>query len=248
MTCNELHNLVESERSVFRAENVLSAEIAAHIQQCSSCCHWIRMKEQLSGKLNLLRRSAPAVPATLDESILAAYRKQMQQPVTALIPVHRHSLSRGMLWRAAIAALLLIGAIIFFGNRKRVAPPLAARVQQQSVAAETPMEPRTSAEMPKSVTPKKLQKRPVRGKAIVPRTEDVAGAGAATEAADSLPPDFRRLMYCDQLSCSGAMEVIRMNLPASALGMASPLRSSNIIAADVVVGADGVARAIRIVN
>jgi hypothetical protein len=55
-------------------------------------------------------------------------------------------------------------------------------------------------------------------------------------------------MYCDQLSCSGAMEVIRMNLPASALGMQSPLRTSNLVAADVVVGPDGVARAIRIVN
>jgi hypothetical protein len=248
MTCNELRNLVETERSVFRAENVLSAEIAAHIQQCSWCRRWIQIEDQLNGKLNLLRHSAPAVPAALDESLLASYRKQMQQPATALVSAGKASPSRGMLWRAAIAAVLLIGAIIFFGNRKRVAPPLAARVQQQSVAAEMPIEPRTSAEMPKSGTAKKLQKRHFRGKAIVPRTEDVAGAGAAMEAADSLPPDFRSLMYCDQLSCSGAMEVIRMNLPASALGMTSPLRSSNIIAADVVVGADGVARAIRIVN
>jgi len=42
--------------------------------------------------------------------------------------------------------------------------------------------------------------------------------------------------------------VIRMNLPASALGMSSPSRTSNVVEADVVVGPDGVARAIRIVN
>jgi hypothetical protein len=55
-------------------------------------------------------------------------------------------------------------------------------------------------------------------------------------------------MYCDQLSCSGALEVIRMNLPAASLGLASPSRTSNFVAADVLVGSDGVARAIRIVN
>ena len=248
MTCNELRNLMGFDRAAFRAESVSSAEIAIHIQQCSSCRRWIQMEEQLSGKLNLLRNSAPTVSVALDESILAAYRKQIQQPVTGLILLSKASPSRGMLRRAAIAALLLIGAIIFFGNRKRAAPPLEARVQPQSVVAEVPIERRTSAETPKAVTTKKLQKHRVRGDMIVPKTEDGTGADTSTQVADSLPPDFRSLMYCDQLSCSGAMEVIRMNLPASALGMASPLRSSNLVAADVVVGPDGVARAIRIVN
>ena len=65
----------------------------------------------------------------------------------------------------------------------------------------------------------------------------------------ALPPDFRSLMYCDELSCSGPMEVIRMQLPASDLLFAPGSNSANgTVLADVLVGPDGIARGIRIVQ
>ena len=55
-------------------------------------------------------------------------------------------------------------------------------------------------------------------------------------------------MYCDELSCDGGMEVVRVQLPSSAAGfMPVPTVGNRVVTADVLVGADGFARGIRIV-
>lgn len=56
-------------------------------------------------------------------------------------------------------------------------------------------------------------------------------------------------MYCDELSCGGVMELIRVQLPSSGIepGSASAPAKAPVIA-DVLVGPDGIARGIRIVQ
>lgn len=63
-----------------------------------------------------------------------------------------------------------------------------------------------------------------------------------------MPDGFRSLMYCDELSCGGAMDVLRIQLPPSAIGLMTAEPSGNVVSADVLVGADGIARGIRIVR
>jgi hypothetical protein len=55
-------------------------------------------------------------------------------------------------------------------------------------------------------------------------------------------------MYCDELSCGGAMDVIRVQLPASTAALAPALSSGGPVFADVLVGSDGIARGIRVVE
>jgi hypothetical protein len=56
-------------------------------------------------------------------------------------------------------------------------------------------------------------------------------------------------MYCDEISCGGTMEIIRMRLPAWGADDAPPSTETNgTVLADVLVGADGIARGIRIVQ
>ena len=57
---------------------------------------------------------------------------------------------------------------------------------------------------------------------------------------------FVAMMLCDPLICSGDEQVIRMELPGNAAGSADG--SSEPVLADVVVGDDGLVRAMRIVN
>jgi hypothetical protein len=52
---------------------------------------------------------------------------------------------------------------------------------------------------------------------------------------------YTDLMLCDPLSCSGDAQVVRMEVPAQG-------SSEQTVLADVVVGDDGLVRAIRIVN
>ncbi len=244
MTCNELHDHVESSPLRFLTEGGLSADVAAHIEHCSACRQWIEIEEQLSNQLHLLRDNAPVIPATLDESILKGYRAQFQAVSsfsTATKPMRPMST---LVWRAAIAAVLLVGAIILFGNRKAPSPQATAKVQPMPNGASAQPENQAKSETPKTIADVKVVTPRVHHRTTIKKTENTS----AEATTNPLPPDFRNLMYCDQISCSGAMEVIRMNLPASALGMSSPSRTSNVVAADVVVGPDGVARAIRILN
>jgi hypothetical protein len=44
------------------------------------------------------------------------------------------------------------------------------------------------------------------------------------------------------------MEIIRLELPSSVLRSAQASTAANVVSADVLVGSDGIARAIRIVE
>jgi hypothetical protein len=63
-----------------------------------------------------------------------------------------------------------------------------------------------------------------------------------------MPEGFRSLMYCDALSCPGDMDMIRVQLPASAMARQVPgfIQTSGSVTADVLVGPDGIARGIRL--
>ncbi|MDR3765315.1 MAG: hypothetical protein P4M01_14600 [Acidobacteriota bacterium] len=62
-------------------------------------------------------------------------------------------------------------------------------------------------------------------------------------------PGYSNLMYCDPVACSGPMQVVHIKVP---VGEVKPNVGQSVgntfVNADVVVGADGVARAIRVAN
>jgi len=68
---------------------------------------------------------------------------------------------------------------------------------------------------------------------------------AASQSGDDSEPEYVALMFCDPLSCSSDAQVVRMELPAAA---ATSDRDVQPLVADVVVGYDGVVRAMRIVE
>lgn len=64
--------------------------------------------------------------------------------------------------------------------------------------------------------------------------------------ASSTWPGYSNLMYCDPVACAGPMQVVHIKVRVSDRARRSA--DSGYLAADVVVGADGVARAIRVHN
>ena len=80
----------------------------------------------------------------------------------------------------------------------------------------------------------------------------LASAGTASNVAKSASstwPGYSNLMYCDPVVCSGPMQVVHIKVPA---GQVKPNAGESVgngfVNADVVVGPDGVARAIRVAN
>jgi hypothetical protein len=85
-----------------------------------------------------------------------------------------------------------------------------------------------------------------------PSVMRLAGTGTASgvaQSASSTFPGYSNLMYCDPVICSGPMQVIRIKVP---VGQVKPNLGQSVgnafVNADVVVGPDGMARAIRVAN
>ena len=83
----------------------------------------------------------------------------------------------------------------------------------------------------------------------------LASAGGAAPAngvgqpAGSTWPGYSDLMYCDPVVCSGPMQVVRIKVPVGQMKPgAGKSESNSFVNAEVVVGPDGVARAIRVGN
>jgi HAMP domain-containing protein len=155
-------------------------------------------------------------------------------------------------WAAVAAALV---AVILFVAERRVAlrsePPSELRATQPHATTV----PR--ATLSDNVPSGNAQPGNVIAKSTARRRNETKSrpqfAGSKEQSAavanSSFSAGFQNLMYCDALSCSGAMEVIRMQLPVAAMNRDPALQQRNgIVLADVLIGSDGIARAIRIVN
>ncbi len=74
-------------------------------------------------------------------------------------------------------------------------------------------------------------------------------SGSTAQPASSTWPGYSNLMYCDPVVCSGPMQVVHIKVP---VGQAKPSPGQRVgngfVNAEVVVGPDGVARAIRVAN
>ncbi len=75
------------------------------------------------------------------------------------------------------------------------------------------------------------------------------GGGNAARSASSTWQGYSNLMYCDPVTCAGPMQVVRIKVPVGQvkanLGQST---GDGYVNADVVVGPDGLARAIRMAD
>ncbi|MGC2208952.1 MAG: hypothetical protein WA532_02475 [Candidatus Korobacteraceae bacterium] len=69
------------------------------------------------------------------------------------------------------------------------------------------------------------------------------------QSASSTWPGYSNLMYCDPVVCSGPMQVVHIKVPVDQVKPnVGQSVGNSFVNADVVVGPDGVARAIRVAN
>jgi hypothetical protein len=140
----------------------------------------------------------------------------------------------------------------------RPAPLLPAALQPEDASASSVEEPVLSAKAP-SRAPVVLaggssyDSAPVTelspGVAPVMRLASTGTAGSVAQSASSTWPGYSNLMYCDPVVCSGPMQVVHIKVP---VGQVKPNLGQTVgnafVNAEVVIGPDGVARAIRVAN
>lgn len=232
MTCQELRLYFGDP---LRRDDELRPELE-HLAHCAECARFVEAQRELGNNLRLARESAPAFPATLDAAVLANYRRHIAGQPNPVIAASRKRSFAILRWSAVAAAFAVMAVLLYLATQKKAETIAQPQVSQPVVPAESP----TVAKPIPAAQPKVAH-------AARPKLRHKPASSAVAEVRNPLPPGFHSLMYCDELSCGDLMELIRVQLPPTAF----PFGGSNgaqPISADVLVGPDGIARGIRVVE
>ena len=265
MTCREFkHSAVEL--NLWELTRSEDAVLLSHADQCDACGGWLQKQRTLANSMQILQSRTSSLEAgpDVERALLRAFRQSTRQdgdPVFSEVRERSGSsrpvvmpLSTPMAMRlsrvfevgsyVALAAALLVG--VFLGLRLLQHSSSAATAQSQATPAVTePAVQNASAAAPTSITEsplKRAQGVPVKGE-YHRTTAQPAAVKQTSEDMDTLADaGYTDLMFCDPLSCSADTQIVRMELPATNGQTSQPQ------VADLVVGYDGVVRAVRLGN
>lgn len=208
----------------------ITPELAAHAETCAVCAGRLRDLKTLSGALAALRTGAAhvAAPPALEARLLSEYRAAhaVRQPARRRI--------RLAYWGVGAAAASLLIALAWTGPQAPPAirlpsplPPAVAVVEEPTARVEHPG-PRRS------------------------RRAHRPASGQTTDSKREVATDFLAVPYAPALTEYDRAEVVRVKLPRSSLHtFGLPFdenRAAERIQADVLLGEDGIARAVRFVR
>lgn len=273
MNCQNFGSIVNELARQQMMEANARDQALAHTGECGQCALRLADERALTQKLGDLssEMSGLEAPTRIEGELLAAFRKQkFVEP--------RPSANRnGTYWAAAIAAAVLLTVISIVAMSMRPRPtPIAAEGTsippfRQGIAAaikgaESPL---TVDDAKPVMSPKhedKLASYKSRrhGKSLAaransadsPRDRDALvidnDSTIAANYENEIATDFIPVGYASPMSLQDGGQVMRVELPRSALaGFGLPVNMDRVnerVKADVLVGSDGQARAIRFVQ
>jgi len=241
MNCQELNNHFETNP---RLDADFPPAVISHAGSCASCSRFVDELFALKQSLQLLRESAAEAPDTLDARVLTDFRRRCFSAKPAMLSLWRIPSSSALRWGVAVAATLVIAAILFTSTRRAPKANLQTPTRPGAVAS-------VSSEATPFVTAKVPGAPSMRPRLrVIPRPAPNQSAVASNHLDNRLPAGFRSLMYCDALTCSAPMQMIRVQIPSALIARPTPslVNTSGAVNADVLIGSDGIARGIRIVD
>ena len=251
MNCQRFENVVSelARGQMMAAEQ--RAEAFAHSDACEHCAARLCDEEMLTRGLQSLTAEMEtlAAPAGVEVALLEAFRAQR-----VAVPVATKR-SNARYWLAAVAAVLLIVMSVVAlrwsessgAPQQAVIPPEAPKKLEQAIKPDDQfakdIEDQSQDEIPKRQIIRKPTRRPV-----VRRPENATVANHVSEIAT----DFIPLGYMSPASLQDGGQIVRVELPRSALGrFGLPVnmeRYNEKVKADVLFGVDGMAHAIRFIQ
>ena len=228
------------------------AEAMAHSNGCDDCAARLRDEEMLTRGLQSLASKMEPLEASraVEAKLMEAFRARQ-----VVVPITRRK-SNASYWLAAIAAMLLIAiSIVAFrwsnrqGNEPREAVKREEPQQQPKRDVNDKSKDQLARDIDKSDDVDVLPQRskPKRVRHVRPDSSQVAN-----HATKEIATDFIPLSYMSATSFQDGGQIIRVQLPRSALAnFGLPVnmdRYNEKVKADVLYGVDGTARAIRFVQ
>ncbi|HEV8203737.1 MAG TPA: hypothetical protein VGP98_05850 [Pyrinomonadaceae bacterium] len=249
MNCQKFESVVsELARGQMMAAE-LRGEALAHSDACDDCAMRLRDEQMLTRGLHSLAADMESLeaPAMIEANVLMAFRAR--QSVVPAPVVRRHS----AYWVAAIAAMLLIAISVFvfrWSNRPVEDNRQATRQEEPQQKPQPVVEPQLAQDstVPDEVLPQRPKPRRIHPASL----RRPASAQVANHVTNEIATDFIPLSYMNAASLQDGGQIVRVQLPRSALAnFGFPVnmdRYNEKVKADVLFGVDGTARAIRFVQ
>jgi len=253
MTCREFEQRATS-LTLWELSQAQDQQILGHAGGCQKCAAWLQQQRMLAATMQTLqaRTAGCAAGPDVERVLLRAFRQgpsELVRPEMAqrFIPIAMR-LSRFFEVGAYVAVGAAIAVGLFLGvrllERRSVNLPVNSQSAQPSASS-----PSVAAET------KPQQQLPTVSRSSVNRLRPRHVLSASQSLPDRAEPsqtstdsDYVALMFCDPLSCSSDAQVVRMELPTPGMTGSGGEPDAQMGIADVVVGYDGVVRAVRIVN
>jgi hypothetical protein len=271
MNCREFENIVNDLAQLKMIDAALRAAGMAHAEICGRCASRLADERALSAGLKFLAASdeRKSAPASVEAALLDAFRARKSSPLARPLPVQsnvwprwasRPVLRRGPLWIMAAAAAILIafGFIVYSAirNGPRKAPgKVEDAFTAQTSSPQPVVKPEEQAAKDKGVSePPRESRAPRPHRGNRPRiNKPFIIASTTTYAKETeYATDFFSLAYDNDQNPMQRGQVIRVQMPRSALiTFGFPVnieRADTTVKADLLVGEDGMARAIRFVR
>jgi hypothetical protein len=235
-------------------EESVRLQALAHADSCSRCSARLANEQSLSAVIKLARAEGGEAPVRIETALISAYRRRGENtaPEAATRTVPRIVPSR--YWGIAAALLVALLGVATF-RLLRALRPEQTKVEvstqgasSQKISRPAAMEATPGRTVPASEpAPLTARSEPVVKKAA-PRLPAAKTAPADTEVAT----EFFPLTSSSELSTMESGQLVRVLLPRNAMASYGlPVNQERIdqpVTAQVLIGQDGVARAIRFLS
>jgi hypothetical protein len=271
MTCDECQAIIIDIARGAEVDRALRDEARRHAALCPRCGEQQQEQQWLTGQLRALASAEAShdAPERVEIAVLAAWRAAQQGPATtpgavatatAMTPRAEAGTRKAwLLPSVALAGLAAAAMAMMFVWPSTVATPRGGNIatnmgtraaldsnkQGREVGAQAPAEA-DEAEDEASATPARNATQPPAGMTPSRARVEAVLARATTET------EFLPLPYVEPLRSTEARHIVRVSMTSGdemILGMLpADRRSGQPFEADVLVGEDGIARAIRVVQ
>src|SRR5215813_13024079 len=260
MNCKEFEDTVNE---IVHAKMIDAASCAAglaHAEICGRCAARLMDERALTAGLKSLAASdeGKAAPASLEAALLEAFRAPTPNQIARQLPVQSRRWRREAL-AAAAAILIALGFIVYRAIQNEPQ-------KDNRVVKENPPAPQPSVTLEEKVVKESFEPEPRRGSRAPQRRRGnqlrrgrifIRDSVNAYDNDSEYMTDFYPLSYSDDQKPmeSGEvirLQVIRVQMPRPALiafGLPVNIERADVpVKADLLVGEDGLARAIRFVR
>ncbi len=251
MNCNGFEAILPDLVRDRLSEEAIRAQALGHASSCPHCARRLAEENELTELFKLAISEKEEAPHRMEAELIAAFhsrRARTMRPAYGWLPFRWPGLLPVCVALSAIAVLLALAEIEIRHWHRRPAPVTEAPGPNETRASRVPTTGNDQAtQQPALEVRQALDEAPTKAAepAILPRPQAPRKAAAPEEIAT----DFIALTSAANLSSMESGQLVRVQLPRSALAYYGLPFNQELadkpVSAQVLVGQDGVARAIR---